>query len=248
MNISRRRLVKLLTFGTASSVLGTRLWQREVMAICTPQPEQTEAMFKVRLSDYPALQEAFGSVRIGINPISLDDFPVGNFWPILINRDEDGLLHVLDCECRHASCVVRPYDTAEPGIRCPCHGSLYGIDGSVMRGPAEKPLWKYPSAFDSQDTLTIRVPCWGFPAQLSVATGAGSSRVRLDFPTFPNVVYEVQSRQSQAASWVVAPFATAPEGELSHTSLLADGSDQTIYVDRLVGMAFYAVSMKLNEL
>src|SRR5688572_18632112 len=115
MKMLRRRFIRLLTFGTATSVIGGRLWQREVMAFCDPLPDQKDAVFKVRISDYPALLQDFGSVRLGINPVSpdLEPFPDGPFYPFLINRDDAGKFYVLDCECRHASCVVPAFNVAE---------------------------------------------------------------------------------------------------------------------------------------
>ena len=47
--------MKLLTFGTATSVIAGKLWRREVLAFCDPLPGQQDAVFKVRVSDYPAL-------------------------------------------------------------------------------------------------------------------------------------------------------------------------------------------------
>lgn len=217
------------------------------MAFCSPTPSQSEATFKLRLSEYPALQAPLGSVRLGINPVRSDDFPFGNFWPILINRDEDGILHVLDAECRHASCVVPAYEPADLGMRCRCHGSLYAIDGTVLAGPAEQPLWKHRFEFDGQDTLTIHIPCWGFSAQLSVLAAGAQSRVRLDFPTFPQVTYEVRFRETSSNEWAVVPFALTPDGEANQSSLLATGSAEKIYVDRNTASGFYAVAMQLSE-
>jgi len=142
MKIERRRFVKMLTFGTATSVISGKLWQREALAFCVPSPGQENAVLRIRVSDFPALQQDFGSVRLGINPVlpDVEPFPDGNFWPFLINRDDAGHFYVLDCECRHASCVVPTFDASELAIRCPCHGSLYGIDGTVLGGPATQAL------------------------------------------------------------------------------------------------------------
>lgn len=42
--------------------------------------------------------------------------------------------------CTHLGCQVRP---ARGFFRCPCHGSTYRLDGTVVRGPAPKPLTRY---------------------------------------------------------------------------------------------------------
>ena len=43
----------------------------------------------------------------------------------------------LDLTCTHLGCTVKG---TPQGFACPCHGSRFGPDGSVRRGPAERPL------------------------------------------------------------------------------------------------------------
>ena len=69
MSIPRRRFIKFLTFGTATSVVAGKLLHQNLMAYCNPQPGQKAAIFKIKLSDYPALLESWGSVRVGINEV-----------------------------------------------------------------------------------------------------------------------------------------------------------------------------------
>lgn len=247
MKTPRRRFVKLLTFGTATSMMAGKLWQREVLGFCDPLPDQKDAVFKVRVSDYPALLQNFGSVRLGINPVGNDDFPDGPFYPFLINRDDLGNFHVLDCECRHASCVLPALDASEQGIRCGCHGSFYRIDGAVLEGPAEFPLHAYQFEFDGSDLLTIRVPCWGFETKLAVLPGGPGTRVKLDFPVQGQVTYEVVFSPSPQGPWTVASFATTPDGPADQTSLTTFGGEATLYLDRTTDTGFYAIGMKLSE-
>ncbi|WP_281658896.1 FAD-dependent oxidoreductase [Halobacillus sp. Cin3] len=54
-------------------------------------------------------------------------------------RDEEGQLHVLDTTCTHLGCEVE-WNSAEHSWDCPCHGSRFSYDGSVMEGPADQPL------------------------------------------------------------------------------------------------------------
>ena len=249
MNIPRRQFVKLLTFGTATSVIAGKLWQREVLAFCDPLPEQKDAVFKVRVSDYPALLQDWGSVRLGINPVLPDaePFPDGAFYPFLINRDDAGNFYVLDCECRHASCVVPVFDTGEMSIHCPCHGSRYWVDGEVINGPAQFLLHAYPFEFDGNDLLTIHVPCWGFATKLAIPSGGPTARIKLEFPMQPQVTYEVLFSTSPRGPWSVASFATTPTAAANQTSINTFGGDATLYLDRTTTTGFYAVGMKLNE-
>ena len=226
------------------------------MAFCNPQPGQKEAVFKIKLSDYPALLESWGSVRVGINEIGSDEYPVGGgIYPIIINRDDQGNFYVLDSECRHASCTVPVFaaDSSDPAngvgrITCPCHGSAYAIDGSLINGPAEHPLHTLPFEFDGDDTLTIRNLCWGVALNVAVMPVSSNSRIRLDFNTGANVFYEVNFRERLQDPWTPVNFATDPEGPADESSISSYfGDPVSVYVDRTTPTGFYAVSAQISE-
>lgn len=254
MQIPRRRFIKFITFGTATSVVAGKLWQRDVLAYCVPAPNDPvkDGVFQVRISDYPALSQDFGSVRLGINPMNHDDYPNGSFHPFLINRDDMGNFYVLDCECRHQGCSVGTFDKSDPDpifwkIRCPCHGSEYGIDGSINVGPSTEPLYNYPFEFDGNDTLTIQIPCWGFDVKAAVLPGGPNSRIRLDFNAFHNATYEVKFREHLTGPWTPASFATTPAGPANQTSVTTFAGDTSLYLDRTTATGFYALAVKLTE-
>jgi glycine/D-amino acid oxidase-like deaminating enzyme/nitrite reductase/ring-hydroxylating ferredoxin subunit len=54
-------------------------------------------------------------------------------------RGDDGTLHAVSLRCTHLGCLVR-FNAAERSWDCPCHGSRFDIDGSVLEGPATRPL------------------------------------------------------------------------------------------------------------
>jgi glycine/D-amino acid oxidase-like deaminating enzyme/nitrite reductase/ring-hydroxylating ferredoxin subunit len=56
-----------------------------------------------------------------------------------IYRDEDGALHAVSLRCTHLGCLLR-FNEAERSWDCPCHGSRFAIDGTVLEGPAVQPL------------------------------------------------------------------------------------------------------------
>ncbi|MEU4836082.1 FAD-dependent oxidoreductase [Streptosporangium sp. NPDC023615] len=56
-----------------------------------------------------------------------------------VYRDENGALHAVSAICTHLGCVVG-FNEAERSWECPCHGSRFGVDGTVLQGPAVTPL------------------------------------------------------------------------------------------------------------
>jgi glycine/D-amino acid oxidase-like deaminating enzyme/nitrite reductase/ring-hydroxylating ferredoxin subunit len=58
---------------------------------------------------------------------------------LAVYRDDAGETHVRSAVCTHLGCVVR-WNDAERSWDCPCHGSRFDVDGSVLNGPATGPL------------------------------------------------------------------------------------------------------------
>jgi nitrite reductase/ring-hydroxylating ferredoxin subunit len=58
---------------------------------------------------------------------------------LAVYRDELDALHALSAVCTHLGCLVS-FNTAEKTWDCPCHGSRFAVDGSVINGPAARPL------------------------------------------------------------------------------------------------------------
>ncbi len=56
-----------------------------------------------------------------------------------VYRDQSGKVTQRSAICTHMGCVVR-WNEAESTWDCPCHGSRFQPDGSVIAGPAETPL------------------------------------------------------------------------------------------------------------
>ncbi|MBD0328554.1 MAG: FAD-dependent oxidoreductase [Thermoleophilia bacterium] len=56
-----------------------------------------------------------------------------------VYRDEGGRVHALSPVCTHMGCHVG-WNPAERSWDCPCHGSRFGGDGTVIQGPATRDL------------------------------------------------------------------------------------------------------------
>lgn len=64
-------------------------------------------------------------------------------------RDRAGVLHELDAACTHLGCIVQ-FDRGEQSWNCPCHGSRFAIDGTVLDGPAVSALRPRRSAASAE--------------------------------------------------------------------------------------------------
>lgn len=56
-----------------------------------------------------------------------------------VSKDEQGKVHTRSAVCTHLGCIVA-WNEAHRSWDCPCHGSRYGPDGSVLEGPAVRGL------------------------------------------------------------------------------------------------------------
>ena len=244
---SRRRFVKLVALGTASSVFLGKPWRGAFVAEAQPFPGPGPGILRVKVSDYPALAAEFGSVRLGLNPISGAN-PDGLFYPVVITRGAGPQFYVLDSLCPHAGCVVSIYDEGEGVMRCPCHGSTYAVDGSKVSGPTTSPLAPLSYTFDGLDTLAISIPGLAYRVTVARAPGAATPRLQLDFPTSPSVQYEARFREKVSDEWTVVPFALLENAPTEHNTLLGDGLPARIFVDRTTSTGFFSVAVLLLDL
>ena len=79
------------------------------------------------------------------------DLAFGGF----VSKDANGKLHVLAINCSHLGCSIA-LNSDDKTFDCPCHGSRFHLDGTVLHGPAAYPLsnltWK-----QGADPTTIAV-------------------------------------------------------------------------------------------
>jgi Rieske Fe-S protein len=69
------------------------------------------------------------------------DVPVGSGLivdKVVVTQPTAGVFKGFSATCTHAGCTVNKI--ADGTIDCPCHGSKYNLDGTVAKGPAQKPL------------------------------------------------------------------------------------------------------------
>ena len=54
--------------------------------------------------------------------------------------------------CTHQVCVLQ---LTNDKVICPCHGSLFALEGDVLSGPATLPLPRYALSIDAEQRLVV---------------------------------------------------------------------------------------------
>ena len=74
---------------------------------------------------------------------------------IIVVNTGSGNFAALSSVCTHEGCTVG-FDSPSGNVKCPCHGSVFAITGSVITGPAPTSLRSYPVS-KAGNVLTISV-------------------------------------------------------------------------------------------
>ncbi|WP_223638599.1 ubiquinol-cytochrome c reductase iron-sulfur subunit [Corallococcus sp. EGB] len=159
--VDRRQALCTLLRGTcALAALGCGGDWREAVVLPAPDPEAApvcgdtgvpgtpeEGWVEVPLSQHPALREPGGSSPVRVPEALLD---------VVVVHAADGCYRAVWRTCTHGDCAVA-WDGALGAVECPCHGSRFGLDGRVLRGPASRPLTAFRT-LRMGDTLFIHRP------------------------------------------------------------------------------------------
>lgn len=76
----------------------------------------------------------------------------GRFWLV---HDNSGII-ALRHACTHLDCLFY-YDENKEIFVCPCHGSEFSRDGQVRKGPANRPLDRFPIQLVTADNRQLMV-------------------------------------------------------------------------------------------
>ena len=110
-----------------------------------------DGQFSFAIADFPALANVGGT--ISGRP---DGFPT----PLIICRlsaaTDSSALAALSSICTHLGCTVLPLSGTQ--LRCPCHGSMFALDGTVTAAPATINLGRYAVTFDGTTVVVSTAP------------------------------------------------------------------------------------------
>ncbi|APE25843.1 MULTISPECIES: FAD-dependent oxidoreductase [Streptomyces] len=110
-------------------------------------PREAPSLLKVQGS---VLKHFVGDRLRSSHVDTVDDIPPGAGALVRVGgrkcavyRDESGATQAVSARCTHLGCLVL-FNDAERAWECPCHGSRFAVDGSVLQGPAVRPLEPRP--------------------------------------------------------------------------------------------------------
>ena len=139
-----------LTNGTAAGMLLADLIvgrENEWRAVYRPTRVEPAASAREFVDHNAKAARHFLSDHLGkpkrptLADLSRDEAAVvdGDDGPVAAYRDGEGEVHAVSAVCTHLSCNVQ-WNDAERSWDCPCHGSRFDVDGTVIDGPAVEPL------------------------------------------------------------------------------------------------------------
>jgi menaquinol-cytochrome c reductase iron-sulfur subunit len=69
----------------------------------------------------------------------------------VVRKDDQNVLAFVPL-CTHLACAYH-WDEKDANFLCPCHNSVFSIDGGVVSGPAPRPLDRYVTKIDQGKVL-----------------------------------------------------------------------------------------------
>jgi cytochrome b6-f complex iron-sulfur subunit len=107
--------------------------------------------FSFAIADFPALANVGGTVSG--RP---DGFPTPLIICRLSTSTDSSAIAALSSICTHLGCTVLPLSGSQ--LRCPCHGSMFALDGTVTAEPATVNLPRYAATFDGLTVVVSTSP------------------------------------------------------------------------------------------
>jgi Rieske Fe-S protein len=142
--VPRRRVLVLM--GVSALAAGGGLGM--ILGACS-----TPAV-NVKLDVDPATIQPGTPVEVPFTLTSANGSSVaGSAWLL---RQANGAIVAYDPRCTHAGCRYA-WSADADRFRCNCHGGEFALDGTVLAGPPQRPLAKFPVS-TAGTVLSVEVP------------------------------------------------------------------------------------------
>lgn len=149
-SMKRREFVNWVGFGVLASSLPVA-----IAACQSSQPTATKAPDAGAVNDDTPREDGFAVIgtvtQLDENGFLSDETFQGEPVAVIRRPDSDGILAVSSL-CTHQGCSVE-WDGSAEVFACPCHGSKFNPDGSVVTGPATTPLESFEAKIEDDQVL-----------------------------------------------------------------------------------------------
>jgi Rieske Fe-S protein len=238
--LNRREWVKCFALGWAAALSGGA--RSTLLADISPGAPPANVI-ELKVSDYPMLANAYGSVRLSLFNQSLSG------GKMILSRGPGDVFYAVNAVCTHAGTIVEPYDNTEftEAINCYAHGSRFDIQGNILNEatPGQAGLPKFNTAF-ANGVVRVEIPSLGFKLNtvtMQSVVGA-TKRLALNFTPRNGGTYQVKYTPDLVTTPVAVNFATAAGGVASLTQVTAtSNSARTFYVDSTQERGFYFIEL-----
>lgn len=108
--------------------------------------------YRIDLNDarFAALAEVGGSMML--------ERMTGVTFRVVVTRMDASTFVAVDATCTHEGCTVNAVNPESNGrLICPCHGSQYLPDGTVVQGPAPRSLTQLETFFDGDSIVEVEI-------------------------------------------------------------------------------------------
>jgi Rieske Fe-S protein len=146
-NRSRRKFLKRAAVVAAGGAMGGVVGCGAPSARYLLEGGQGRTL-ELPLAEAPALQQVGGVVSTPVRP--------GGSRILLVRRSLTEVIAVSPV-CPHQGCIVNYTGEMDANcFVCPCHGSAFGIEGDLRRGPATEGLTRFPTLMvDDKVTVSL---------------------------------------------------------------------------------------------
>jgi cytochrome b6-f complex iron-sulfur subunit len=145
--IKRRSFLRYCSIGWLTSCLPV------ILAVCDPDRSIAQATGNKNDTKPTPKQPVDGFIVAGTTS-ELDQ--AGHLqtkaFAVLRNPNNPNQLIAVNPKCTHQGCDVK-WSVGGKKYECPCHGASFDADGTVLNGPATKPLTVYTAKIVSTQVL-----------------------------------------------------------------------------------------------
>jgi len=149
---TRRTFFKWVT-GLSSAFIGISLGIPLIGYVISPalKRQKNSWMPVAKVEDLPVDDPKDLDYAMTVKDGYLETKTTKSVWAL---KHQDGTVTVYSPICPHLGCGYR-WDAHDREFKCPCHGSVFDVNGKVLAGPAPRPLDVLPSKIEKGELLVM---------------------------------------------------------------------------------------------